>query len=214
MANLYQRLGEWEQAEESFRTAIEAARQGGPDQQDAGQLGAGLQSQIYAHWSRAAHLQGQAERALGLARRALELAEAVENDQALAQARNILGILHRGQRELEQAGEQIKKSLEIAARIGDMALRMAALNNLALVCADEGNLHQAIDYTMQALEFGRLQGDRHLEAALNNNLADFYHGLGDEQMSQQYLLQAVAIFAEIGNQAGLQRPEIWKLTEW
>jgi predicted ATPase/DNA-binding SARP family transcriptional activator len=229
VANLYQRLGEWEPAEESFRAAIEAVRQGDAGLPDAGlpgaglpgagqpgadQPGTGLQSQIYAHWSRAAHLQGQAERALGLACRALELAETVENDQALAQACNILGILYRGQHELTQAGEQIKKSLEIAAKIGDVALHMAALNNLALVCADEGDLHRAVDYMLRALEICQLQGDRHLEAALYNNLADFYHGLGDEQMSQQSLLQAVAIFAEIGTQAGLQRPEIWKLTEW
>jgi predicted ATPase/DNA-binding SARP family transcriptional activator len=205
VANLYQRLGEWEQAEECFRSAIEAARQGGA---------AGLQSQIYAHWSRTSHLQGQAERALELATQALELAESVENDQALAHAYNILGILYRGQQELLQAGEQIKKSLEIAERTGDVALHMAALNNLALVSADEKDLRQAIDYTLQALELCRLQGDRHLEAALYNNLADFYHGLGDEEASQQYLLQAVTIFAEIGTAAGPERPEIWKLTEW
>jgi predicted ATPase/DNA-binding SARP family transcriptional activator len=215
VANLYQRLGEWEQAEEGFRSAVEAAQQDGDaGLQKAGLPSAGLQSQIYAHWSRTAHLQGQAERALDLARRALELAELVENDQALAQAYNILGILYRGQGNLQKAGQQVKMSLEIAESGGDVALQAAALNNLALVCADLEDLRQAVDHTLRALELCRLQGDRHLEAALNNNLADFYHGLGDEKTSQQYLLQAVTIFAEIGTQAGSQRPEIWKLTEW
>jgi predicted ATPase/DNA-binding SARP family transcriptional activator len=230
VANLYQRLGEWEPAEESFRSAIEAARHGGDaspqdgdlqhaglqdaNLQDADLHSAELQSQIYAHWSRTAHLQGQAERALDLARRALELAELVENDQALAQAYHILGILYRGQGHLEKAEQQVNMSLEIAIKIGDVALQTAALNNLALVCADQSDLRQAVDHTLQALELCQLQGDRHLEAALYNNLADFYHGLGDEKTSQQYLLQAVTIFAEIGAQAGSQRPEIWKLTEW
>jgi hypothetical protein len=29
-----------------------------------------------------------------------------------------------------------------------------------------------------------------------------------------HLKQAVALFAEIGTQAGDMQPEIWKLTEW
>jgi predicted ATPase/DNA-binding SARP family transcriptional activator len=240
VATLYQRLGDWEQAEESFRSAVEAARQDGGggqphtglqsadlhsadlhsadlqsvDLQSADLHSADLQSQIYAHWSHTAHLQGQAERALDLARRALGLAELVENEQALAQAYNILGILYRGQGNLQKAAQQVNMSLEIAAKIGDVALQMAALNNLALVHADQEDLRQAVDDTLRALELCRLQGDRHREAALYNNLADFYHGLGDKKTSQQYQLQAVTIFAEIGKQSGSQRPEIWKLTEW
>jgi predicted ATPase/DNA-binding SARP family transcriptional activator len=215
VANLFQRLGEWDRAEEGFRAAIEAARQGGDEgKPEEDRLPAGLLSQIYAHWSRTAHLQGQAQRALDLARRALELAKSDEDDQALAQAHNILGILYRSQGKLLDAGDQIKKSLDLATNAGEVALQMAALNNLALVFADENDQHQAIDFTLRALELCRLQGDRHLEAALYNNLADFYHVLGDEQVSQQYLLRAVTIFAEIGMEAGSERAEIWKLTEW
>ena len=58
------------------------------------------------------------------------------------------------------------------------------------------------------------QGDRHREAALHNNLADLLHAAGDPDSAMAELKQAVAIFAEIGGDAGEAQVEIWKLVEW
>lgn len=52
------------------------------------------------------------------------------------------------------------------------------------------------------------------EAALHNNLADLLHTAGRSEAAMAHLRQAVALFAEIGTQAGDMQPEIWKLTEW
>jgi hypothetical protein len=57
-------------------------------------------------------------------------------------------------------------------------------------------------------------GDRHREAALHNNLADLLYVAGRSEEAMAHLKRAVAIFAEIGVDAGEMQPEIWKLVEW
>jgi hypothetical protein len=57
-------------------------------------------------------------------------------------------------------------------------------------------------------------GDRHREAALRNNLADLLHAGGASEEAMDELKRAVAIFAEIGADAGEAQAEIWKLVEW
>ena len=56
-------------------------------------------------------------------------------------------------------------------------------------------------------------GDRHREAALRNSLADLLRAAGRTDDSMAELKQAVAIFAEVGEEGKLE-PEIWKLVEW
>jgi hypothetical protein len=58
------------------------------------------------------------------------------------------------------------------------------------------------------------QGDCHREAALHNTLADLLHATGRAEAAMAHLKRAVAIFAEIGADAGELQPEIWKLVEW
>jgi hypothetical protein len=71
-----------------------------------------------------------------------------------------------------------------------------------------------LKFTEQALALCASQGDRHREAALHNNLADLLHAARRSEEAMSHLKQAVALFAEIGTQAGDMQPEVWKLTEW
>ncbi len=67
----------------------------------------------------------------------------------------------------------------------------------------------------QALTLCAAIGDRHREAALRNNLADLLHASGQQEAAMAHLKQAVAIFAAVGEPAGVPgQPEIWKLVEW
>ena len=79
-----------------------------------------------------------------------------------------------------------------------------------------GGVPPDLGYLFQrdALQLVTREGDRHREAALHNHLADLYHALGHEADSMEHLKQAVAIYAEIGGEAGAWQPEIWKLEEW
>ena len=49
---------------------------------------------------------------------------------------------------------------------------------------------------------------------MHNSLSDLLHASGRPDAAMAHLKQAVAIFAEIGEDAGAMQPEIWKLVEW
>ncbi len=205
LGNIYHRRGDWELAESHFQSALHAWGESGPP--DA-------RARLFADWSLTAHRQGDTPRARELAGRALELAEAAGDRRALAQAHNILGILASSQGDLGQARRHLEHSLELAEALGEPGARAAALNNLALTLREQGDEARAIELTQQALALSAAQGDRHREAALHNNLADLLHATGEAEAARRHVRQSVTIYAEIGADAGLLQPEIWKLAEW
>jgi DNA-binding SARP family transcriptional activator/tetratricopeptide (TPR) repeat protein len=164
----------------------------------------GESARVQVDRSLVAHRRGDGPAAVGLADRALELAGAAGDLQAIAQAHNLLGML-------TGETEHLQRSVELAEDLPDPSVLVAALNNLALA-SDDGEL--AIALTERALRLSSEQGDRHREAALNNNLADLLHRAGREHESMGYLKRAVTIFAEIGSDEGGMQPGVWKLVEW
>jgi predicted ATPase len=204
LGDVHDRRGEWQLAESHFQAALHALGEGDT----------AASARMYADWSLSAHHQGQTDRALSLARRALDLAETAQDTRALAQVHNILGILAGNRGEFDQARDHLEHSLVLAGALSDPAARVAALNNLALVCSASGELDRAFELTETALALCISQGDRHRQAALHSNLADLFHATGRIEAAMSHLKQAVAIFAEIGEEAGAWQPEIWKLVEW
>ncbi len=212
LGEVHHRLGEWDLAEGHFRSALNEL---------AGSGSLAAESRIYADWSRTALSRNAVERARALVQEAAKLAEESQDQFALAQASNILGILaRRTGGEPGLALQHLSRSLEIAETLPAPSPRIAALNNLALLHADLAQYDRAIDLTRQALELCVRLGDRHRQAALHNNLADFYHAAGDGDQAMVHLKQAVALFAEIGGSVSpgaaesRPNPEIWMLTEW
>jgi predicted ATPase/DNA-binding SARP family transcriptional activator len=203
--NLHHRRGDWKLAEEHFQAALDAWGNHGSVNERA---------RLYADWSRTAHRQDHAEQAASLAQRALELAQQADDTPALAQAHNILGILASGRGDQARAREHLEQSVQLAERLNAPDIRVAALNNLALAYGAGGEIVRAIELTQTALELCQTQGDRHRQAALHNNLADLLHHAGQTESAMEHLKQAVAIFAEIGEDPGALQPEIWKLVEW
>jgi DNA-binding SARP family transcriptional activator/Tfp pilus assembly protein PilF len=203
LGGVYQRLGEWDLAESHFEAAL---AQGGAEP-------AGVRARLHADLGLVAQRQGRDDLALEQASRALELAEAAGDEQALTQAHNVLGVLASGGGDLDGARHHLERSLELAEAAGDPAARVAALNNLALAHRNGGEPEQALERAEAALALCISIGDRHREAALHNNLADLLHAAGRSEEAMQHLTQAVSIFAEVGEEDKLQ-PEIWKLVEW
>ena len=90
---------------------------------------------------------------------------------------------------------------------------MAAKNNLALAYAAD-DPDRALGLTEEAPELSRQQGDHHREAALLSNLADLLQAGEKHTEARARVEESVAIYADIGIQAGAYLPEIWKLSEW
>lgn len=201
---VHHRRGEYDLAESHFAIAQNTFVANAPD---------AARANLLADWSLTAHALGQSERAQEIASRALTLAESAHDLRALAQTRNILGILARSHGDLAQARYQLEHTCALAASLRDPGMRIAGLNNLARVCRDAGEIERAIQLTETALALCVAMGDRHRQAALRNNLADLFHDAGKSDEAMAHLKQAVAIFADIGEAATMQ-PEIWKLVEW
>ena len=205
LGTVYLRLGDFGIAESHFQAALTTLAE-----TDA----ASQRSRLYADWSLAAHNRGQTAQAIDLAGRAVELGEAAGDTHALAQGHNIRGILARSDGDPDGARRHLELSLSLAETLSDPSARVAALNNLALACSSMGEIERAVELGEAALTLCASQGDRHREAAIHNNLADFLHAAEDSEAAMAHLKSAVAVFAEIGADAGDMQPEIWKLVEW
>jgi DNA-binding SARP family transcriptional activator len=193
LGGVYNRRGQWDLAERHLQAAIE--------------LGGDEQARVYADRSLTARRRGDHATALALAERALELARTAGDDEALAQAHNINGMLRGDRRHLEQ-------SLAIAETLADPTIAVAALNNLSLASARAGDPGRALELTARALDICSRQGDRHREAALHNNLADLLHHSGRSDEAMAHLKWAAALFAEVGGNPDEMEPEVWMLVEW
>ena len=201
---VHHRRGEYSIAESHFQLALGALREEAHSER----------SKVLVDWSLTAHALGENDRAQDMANRALALAETANDMRAIAQSRNILGILARSRGDALQARYQLEQSCAIAETLNDASVRIAALNNLALVCRDSNEIDRAIKLTETALALCESLGDRHRQAALHNNLADLLHAANQIDASMKHLQDAVKIFAEIGTEQGAMQPEIWKLVEW
>ena len=162
----------------------------------------------------ACHREGKSDQAKLLAKESLVSAESSADPLALAQVHNLLGILARGDQQLDLALAHLSQSQAFARKLDTPGAQISVLNNLALAHADQDDYPQAIVTLNEALEECLNLGDLHLEAALRNNLADILRADGQEESAMAQLKHAVAIFAEIGQHIEEWEPEIWKLVEW
>lgn len=217
LGGVFARRGEWERAQSHLEAALDALD--GLDAERAtdtpeSATATAERARICADASLVAQQRQQPAAAQRLAQEALRLAESAADRQAQAQAHNTLGMLASGAGQVDTAIEQLARSLALAEDRDDPAARAAALNNLALAYTARGDTTRARACAEDALALAAAQGDRHREAALHNNLADILHRAGQPDDAMIHLKQAVAIFADIGVEAGTVQPEIWKLTEW
>jgi DNA-binding SARP family transcriptional activator/Flp pilus assembly protein TadD len=199
IGRVYYRRGEWKLAEHHFEQAL------------AQWLPGDDMAQLFIDWSVTAYRAGATDKATSLAAKG---SVAATTPLAQAELENVLGVLARKQGNLSIAIDHFNCSLMLASEHDFLAVQITAANNLALAEAATGQYQRACDRLRGVLELCRTYGDRHWEAALRSNLADILHTLGNDDESMAQFKEAVTIYADIGQEIGDARPEIWKLTEW
>jgi DNA-binding SARP family transcriptional activator/Flp pilus assembly protein TadD len=200
----YDRWGAPEPAEQYYARALELLGEDNPTER----------ARVYSGWSMAVYHRGDVRRALDLAQRAYELAINGNDVRSLAVACNMLGVLEGNLDKPKEAEEHLKAGVDLARDGSDSSVTLSALQNLALLHNRQGKYESARLLTLDALSLAVSFGDRHREAALHNTMADILHASEASEEAMNHLKQAVAIYAEIGVEAGELRPETWMLTEW
>jgi predicted ATPase len=209
IGQVHYRRGEWGLAERHFEQAASQWLQTS-EVSKTSEVFSDL-ARLYIDWSTTAYRAGDSDKAQQYA---LQAQSHAHEPLAQAYTQNILGILARHQGDMTAATAHFQQSLQLAQAHDFLAVQITALNNLALVETAVSHPQAAHNLLHTALQHCLTYGDRHWEAALRNNLADTFHQLGDEEQAMNQLKQAVAIYAEIGQETGQWQPEIWKLMEW
>jgi DNA-binding SARP family transcriptional activator/tetratricopeptide (TPR) repeat protein len=203
LAEVHHRLGDWALADAHLAAAADLLP--GDDLGGRARLGADRAVVAYR--------LGENERAARLGAAALADAERAADPAAIAQARNVLGMLAAREQDAAAAEEHLRGSLAEARQLGDPGAAAAALNNLARLLADTGRADEALACATEALELGSELGDQHRVAALHTNLADLLHASGQRDEAMGHLKEAARRFAAL-DAGGPPRPEIWTLVEW
>ncbi len=150
LANVFARLGEWDDAAAHFSAALKS--------EDA----ATVQSHLLADWSRTRHAQGDEDGARSLADRALALAETANDPRVLARAHNTLGILARHRDEFSQALGLTRKALQLCQTFGDRHHEAALRSNMADLLRASGDHIEAMAQIKQsAMIFAEINADVH-----------------------------------------------------
>lgn len=140
----------------------------------------------------------QAEEA---ARRALELARAVDALDAQADALRTLGILqwHLG-RNHEALGFH-RETLEIHLRSGDTLALARCENNIAIALLYLGKHQDALKHFTNAIKNFRLAGDDRNAAKCINNLGDLHMRTGNADLAKSSYEEALALATALGSLA-------------
>ena len=203
LAEVHHRLGDWALAGAHLAAAAELL--------PAGDLSG--RARVGADQAVVAYRLGDHAGAARLGRDALAAARQAADPAAIAQARNVLGMLAAREGDTGAAEEHLRGSLDQARSVSDPAAAVAALNNLARLLADQGRTAEALACAQEALALGSELGDQHRVAALHTNLADLLHANGQRDEAMGHLKEAARRFAAL-DPGGSPRPEIWTLVEW
>jgi DNA-binding SARP family transcriptional activator len=182
-------LGLWDEAhargEEALRVATEIAD---PNMQAFVHLQVGY---IYDR-------QGRPAAAIAHARDALDLYRTAGNHTGEAQALNCLGWAHACLDEHELALTFCQQALPLLQRSGDQASEAGTWDSIGYAHHNLGHYQQAIADYQTALAVARSADDKGCEAVVLSHLGDTLHATASYDAARDALLQALAIFDELG----------------
>jgi DNA-binding SARP family transcriptional activator len=202
LAEVHDRLGDWDVARAHLESAAELLEPAG---------GLAMRAQVAADLALVSFRLGDPY-AETMGEHALRLAIDSHDPIAMSQAKNVLGVLSCAKGEFDTAIGYLEDSRDQAHRAGEIELEVAALNNLARSYAQEGAVEKALTSAEAALELGRAQGDLHRAAALHDHVADLLHRAGQQADAMEHLKLAAAAFGAVDE--ARVRPEVWKLVSW
>lgn len=122
---------------------------------------------------------------------ALALAEALGDEQAQAEACQLLGNLHAARGAHAPALDAYQRDLVLRRRVGDRRGEAGALNNIGLVHRRMAQYPEALAYLLMSLELAEGRGDLRAQAYAFTNIGAVLADMDDTTPALQYLLRGL-----------------------
>lgn len=191
LGRLYQRISEWDHAEQILEEGLAASV---PDTTDAAHFQI-LLGQLY---SRQSHY-GQA---LAILQTAYQTCQRIEATDLLAHCVGTMGIIHYFQDAIAQSLACYQEALAIFEAQADEENIAIWLSNIATIYLYEKEYEQALAHLQQAVAVQERLGNQEQMAVGLGNLGDIYRAMGDYQQAITYHQKALLIRYEWGDRAG------------
>lgn len=205
LGQLYDTWGHHAEATASFNTALaEMAKD-----LDLVQLAG-----VYSGLAMVACRQERLDEALELAQLALVLCEGEQDDVGIADACNILGVIHARKESPAAALANHARSLEIRERLGELYGQAATHNNLGLALSGQRRWKEAAAHFGRSLELFEQVGNRHGVARAADNLGRALRARGDDEQGKRYRSRAAAILSEAEMSGAEWVTGMWDIGVW
>lgn len=194
LAQHLDRRGQWSQAVEMLKGALEAAH-ASPGEARNDVVHAQLLTDLAA-----AHVRtGDLEAARSAAERALEAWTACDDERGQADTLIELGRVHWHARRPTAAAQAYRRALHIFRRIGDRRGQAVAGYHLGIVLFELGDSEAALAQTRDALKIARQLNDPVLQCDVLANLGEMYRLIEDYGKALLYFRQAQLLADRHGN---------------
>ncbi|EHN10172.1 hypothetical protein PAI11_29310 [Patulibacter medicamentivorans] len=142
-------------------------------------------ARLLSWWAKARMLQGRYREAVGVAREAIALAQAVGDEVAESRARNALGVSLSGAGDPDGGGRELRRAIEVAKLGGPLGELTSAYTNLADAMHIAGRTREALTVAREGWEIAapRSADRAWLEAAIS----EFSFSLGDWETAERTL---------------------------
>jgi tetratricopeptide (TPR) repeat protein len=187
------RLGQWEDAKESFIAATEASEN----------YDTHLYAKATLELGRLLLNQGYYKRALTLLAEAEGLLDAPSQYESRVIAKSEVAAYHLNRGELDKALALYKEADQLRRQAGANQSSDHTLMMLGVVYRKKGNHDLAIDYLQKLLARGETQGNQGAVAPAAHHLAWTYLNMGELAEARYYCGQAMALYEEMDDPRGV-----------
>jgi tetratricopeptide (TPR) repeat protein len=148
-------------------------------------------------------LRGDFEPALGFFKKYLRIVEKINNQTAIVQAFNNIGLIYWHTGKFRDANDHFSRCLDIAQRIGYKSVLSTIYGNIGLIYNEIDKARTAIRYFHEAIKSGEEVGNKASVANNMNNAALCYAGAYDTGNALKYFNHSLSIFKKINNPFGI-----------
>ena len=192
LGRLYQRISEWELAQQILDEGLAASQ---PHTADAARFQI-LLGQLY---SRQSHYQ----QALDILQDAYQTCQRLEDPDILAQCAGSIGIVHYFRDDYDKSLACYEEALAFAREQADEENVDVWLSNIAVIYLQTGAYEQALSHLQSGLALQKRLGNQEQTAVVLGNLGGTYCKLGNYQQAVVHHSEAAHLRYEWGDRAGV-----------